>query len=227
MSKVLSSQNHKPDTLVIIPAAGFGRRVGSPESKEMLVDPETGKPLIDRALQVAKNLGALALVVTRDEKKSLLVEIENRKKQGELVESLCVQPTQEWPDTILRSASLWLEKNILILPDTTWEPLFAVEELRHRLNFFSASYGIFDAADDLAFGFVSSENEKLQICEKPKNKLGKNFRAWGLMAFRKDVGEEILQAHLSSTFDHEIKICAVNTNLIGLQRFADLTRASF
>ena len=58
--------------LIIIPAAGFGTRInpGADESfaKELLIDPQTGKPLICWGIDLALKFGYDVHVITREPK---------------------------------------------------------------------------------------------------------------------------------------------------------------
>ena len=90
------------ETKIIIPAAGFGTRVGSPEAKEMLILQDQ-QPLIDFAIQLAKENQAVAHVITRKEKKSLIAHLQNQTA----VNIQLIEPSKEWPDTILKSKDFW------------------------------------------------------------------------------------------------------------------------
>ena len=58
---------------VVIPAAGFGSRMGNPVAKEMLTNPGTGLKFVNLSLQQAKNMGAKIILITRKEKKELIL----------------------------------------------------------------------------------------------------------------------------------------------------------
>lgn len=210
---------------IIIPAAGFGRRVGQPEAKEMFIDPSTGRPLIDRALRLAADLNVGATVITRPEKKSLLEELNRRQQEGAKLDVVLVKESQEWPDSILLSEANWADKNIVLLPDTIWEPTDIVERLFRQLDQQPVTYAVFDVGAALSFGFVQARSTELLICEKPRQPLA-SFAAWGIFGFRREMGRALLQAHLTSTCDHEIKSLKIAASILKLQKFADLTRGN-
>src|SRR4051812_48128743 len=109
---------------VLIPAAGFGKRMGLPEAKEMLIGPE-GTPLIEWSLSFCNKNGLKPLVISRPEKNSL-----NDYLRRIGVDTLLIEPSGEWPDTLLKSEELWAEKNLVLLPDTRFSPLeMALESL--------------------------------------------------------------------------------------------------
>ena len=227
--------------LVIVPAAGFGRRVGSPTAKEMMIrpkeDPFFGEPLIFMPLELAKKSQAKIHIVTRSSKSDLLEYLENLKKNDHYFNNnlsiQIVEITKEWPDSILKSQPYWLENNLILLPDTTFAPLHA----------FSNAFSALDKSSDLVFATIEKSDyqswgvvdfEMGQHCEKPK-KWTATTRAWGFIGFKKAHGLALLESLLMSTFDsqwrdigslcstvtptNEKKICEIK-----LEQFVDLTR---
>src|SRR3990167_336203 len=105
---------------MLIPAAGLGTRVGSPEAKEMLPRPAgvsfENEPMITMALQLAAECEAKPHVITREEKVSLVKYLSKmRTPLADLIAPpISVQlvgATREWPDTLLLSRPAWSDYN--------------------------------------------------------------------------------------------------------------------
>ena len=216
--------------LVIVPAAGFGRRVGSPESKEMLLR-EDGSYLIDFALDWARENECRCLVLTRKEKKNLIDYLNAKSKQQDLQISI-VSETRDWPETLLLSAPYWQKWNLVFLPDMSFEPRSA---LKDGLTLFKQNQSQVENEPDLivwsheisearsSWGYILSEGpHKLHLAEKPKQ--DRRGRAWGLYAFQSTIGLDLLRAQAASNRDHEWKMLALKCKEVFLESFRDLTR---
>lgn len=211
-----------PDTpLVILPAAGYGRRVGSPESKEML-PLRNSQPLIDQALEKCIELKWPMLLVTREEKKSLIDHVESYVKKG-LVLSICfVGATEDWPDSLLQSQSHWKEWNLVVLPDTEYEPKNIWQRMWSsvgpNMDLIVAQHTVDDSKN---WGVLKAENTGLKVGEK----LSGEKKVWGLFMFNQLWGAQILSAQLESQKKSSwfcIEGCGVRTH--ELDFFKDLTR---
>lgn len=204
---------------VLIPAAGFGRRVGSPEAKEMLPDPQ-GQPLIAAALDLALGRGWDVVVATRAEKKSLVQYLENRG-----VEILLLEPTQEWPQTVLKTKSVWREWNLLLLPDCRFQPEVILDEIwaQAQKSKARAYAGVFKVDSGRKWGCLRQNREgRWSIAEKPLEQ--KPELAWGIWLFHKDVGEELFQRCFDSQVDHSWQSLSFDLQTVELESFKDLTR---
>lgn len=250
---------------IIIPAAGYGRRVSDPSapnrSKELIINPQTGRPLIDKALGLAAQLRVPSVVITREEKTDLIDYIHNwSKAHGQQqcgggpqapIELQIIQPSREWPDTILQSESRWGEGNILILPDTDYSPTEIVRELAgaigfatepalkntsaHECDIAAATFHLpFADIKSLAtFGcFAQTSQGEWWHAEKPQQTPANLLKPqpWGLLAWRKEYGRPLFEQMLTSTFDHEWR-CLPSVNRratrfahFHLDKFTDLTR---
>ncbi len=213
--------------LCLIPAAGFGKRLGGPPAKEILIDPENNRPIIDWSLELALKYALKPIVITRKSKTSLISYIEdNWLDRG--VELMLVEASKEWPDSILQSQNLWSEVNLMILPDTRFAPQELVEKLISDCEFKNqASFGFFDTKESLeTWGVLGiSEGKSLQICEKPFDLVGADqFKAWGLIAFRKEVGKELFASLLKSNQDHQWFQFSHSCSTHKLNYFKDITR---
>jgi len=221
------------DRLLILPCAGFGTRVGQPEAKELLPRPVSaqlaGRPMIDLGLQLAASAGAVAHVITREEKKSLLNYLEIYEKSSSVQGAPCeiqvqlVSPTREWPETLLKSKPYWRKWNLVVLPDTDFSPLGVVKEMFSVLAAGHAPcvFATFAADNCKTWGVVDAVSG--QHCEKPVE-WSATTRAWGLFGFHYDVGEMLLAQMLESTFDHKWRDLPKRTAYVPLADFCDLTR---
>ncbi|MGE0633508.1 MAG: hypothetical protein AB7O96_13935 [Pseudobdellovibrionaceae bacterium] len=211
------------DILILIPAAGYGSRVGSPPAKELLLHPKTQKPFIVEALAKIPHPKSQVLVISRREK----LGFNQFLQKYEIPTLILDQPTKEWPDTLLKSEPHWREWNFILLPDTDYEPADSLLKLVEKSKQTSAKalFAVFDVSDLSTWGAVSQSAR--QICEKPQNKLPVDqWKAWGLFAFHKSVGRELLEKMLESTLGHQIFDLSFAFDLISLNSFDDLTRGT-
>lgn len=211
---------------IVIPAAGFGSRMGGPISKEMLVNPATGLKFIDLSLQQAKILGAKVVLITRKEKKELIQYVTSFcEEQRLLLEVLEIQPTSEWPETVLMSEHCWTERNLLLLPDTDWQPSNFVQQLIQDWdrNPSEVIYGVFPSHKN-NWGYVKVV-EGLWLCEKPQSSIDLDgYQAWGMIGFKKEIGAKLFREHLTSTFDHQVKFLKISAQIKKMDAFFDRTR---
>lgn len=212
-------------THIIVPCAGFGTRVGSPPAKELLPHPRTQKPLIDTCLDLAVQTGWPLVLITRPEKKILMDYVSSQeKKYGLSVHWVLIKSSREWPESILTSRPQWGEKNLLILPDTEWNPASASIDMVKHLDHYDVCHGTFECSDLRTWGAVEISAQRIRVCEKPQGEV-QGFKAWGLIAFKKSIGKILFESLLESTFDHKIKTLPCSGSQIVLESFKDLTRS--
>lgn len=186
----------------------------------MLINPRTGQPLIEGVLALAGSNGWRATVITRAEKRVLVEHL--RGRDG--VRTLTIDATREWPESLLRSEAGWDEYNLVLLPDTEFEPTTAANELIARLDAGApTAFAVFDTREPALWGLVCNENGRGFIAEKPVS-LRPGAKAWGAFAFRRSVGRRLLERLTASTVDHEWKQFGPACPLVPLTRFEDLTR---
>ncbi len=216
------SQRVRP--LVIIPAAGFGRRVGSPEAKELFLRPD-GTRLIDLGLQCASERAWPAHVITRTEKTSLVRYL----KQSPNTTVQLIGATYDWPETILQSEPFWHEWNLVFLPDMDFKPRKILEEFAFEMSVgdvdvITANHLVEDASHwgllwpDSATGLTVGEKVPIEKSEKRQ--------AWGLYAFKKSAGRKLLEAQLDSCRDHRLRQLPIRSKALKLSAYLDLTRPS-
>lgn len=206
---------------VIIPAAGFGRRVGSPEAKELLCLRQ-GQPLIQQALDFSLARQWPVTVVTRPEKVSLIEYLESRPQ---VIDVILTEATTEWPSSVLKSAPHWHEWNLLVLPDTHYLPLNIWDMMWQKAESERQLVVAHHQVDDLSlWGVIEPTEAGVKVFEKCKAK--KPGCAWGLLLFHKKVGEALFAAHLTSReLQVGVDIQPCYSEFIDLIEFQDLTRA--
>jgi bifunctional N-acetylglucosamine-1-phosphate-uridyltransferase/glucosamine-1-phosphate-acetyltransferase GlmU-like protein len=206
-------------TSVIIPAAGFGKRVGSPAAKELFLDPQTGKPLIDFAIQAALKHGFQPVVVLRKDKLALHEYLLGQPG----IEIVLIEGSREWPDTVLQSAANWRERNFMLLPDTRFAPISILPEMNEYLETGDLAFASFAIASARSWGVLQIRDQSsIRGCEKPQT--DEPLRAWGVLGFGKEVGERFFKALLKSTLDHEWYALEMKAREWTLDFFTDLTR---
>lgn len=275
---------------MIIPAAGFGRRMGSPEVKELLHD-ECGHPLIDHAVSLAVKMNISFHIISRPGKIKLKNYLESKsylvKTDWTYQE---IESSKEWPDSVLQAKPFWGDRNVLVLPDTRWEPVNIVEKVLFSnqdlsLAVFSPpdlnNWGVIDqirerqeviglekigsstdkilrtqkrinhenfqvtqenqipnsinkdkfnpihlnqqAGQQIPSLFDDNSARQLVIADKPIEWSDKAV-AWGLIGFRREVGESVFQSILDSYFDKKFRNLPQKTELFELKKFRDLGR---
>lgn len=206
---------NKDQVRILIPAAGYGRRVGAPPAKELLLNPKTGLTFIDSALARAGEIGEPVVISRHD--KTVLNEYLKDKSELCLIES-----SREWPETLLMSKSFWREYNLVLLPDTYFEPRVILADLVEALKIHDVAYGVFSVNDPRTWGAIEITNSRMKIHEKPHEIFSAN--AWGVFSFRSQCGDDVLRAHYESTMDHQPKFLSLSCQLLPLAKFEDLTR---
>ncbi len=226
------SEKSEQAPLILLPAAGFGRRVGSPPAKEMLLRYDTKKPLIEWSLDLARKRQWPVLVITRHEKKTLIEYLKKRQEEQVLNVHL-IPETSDWQETILESSNHWRKKNLLILPDCNFQPTAALDLLNDKLDKIPIVLGVHRVSDPSNWGVIkadTNEQNKLLLCEKPihtfsGSTLLENW-AWGLMGFRASIGTDLMKASLKSQKVKEFTRVPGLVELVELDFFEDLTRGS-
>lgn len=201
--------------LAIIPCCGFGTRMNMrpDQSKELLINPTTNKPLIQYWLDICKDNDLEPLLLIRPEKTDLIEFC----KQNSL-RYVVMPPGKEWADTIYRSHEHWSDKNIVFLPDTNITPVEAVGELVTSLKVSPMVMGVFPVDDSTKWCVLStSRNGDVFLAEKQKVK--DSFVAVGVWAFEKEYGIKMFKDLSDSNYHFNVK-----TLTVPLESFVDLTR---
>lgn len=208
---------------VIIPAAGFGRRVGSPAAKELFLHPQQKVPLIEVALQRAFAIEARPVVITRESKTELLDYLRCHS-QIEQIQIQIIPGSIEWPDTVMQSENYWSDENLLLLPDTDFLPQDIPHKMILALQNYETTWAVHQVSDGRTWGCLQVREGSLYNCEKPVS--AEPAQAWGLIGFRRQVGQKLFRQLLESTMNHQWFLSSKNFSLFELESFADLTRSS-
>lgn len=234
---------------IIIPAAGYGTRMGSVSAKELFPHPRSGIPFLLEAIQKHQALRAPFHIISRKDKVELNEFILALQKASTLhresilrqdfspskdsidvpIELQCIEPSKEWPDTILQSKPFWAEWNLLVLPDADYGPLVTLKQFEEFQNLnppHSALFFTFHVEDSSTWGMVRCATDFFEVVEKPQFNSNLNVKdnAWGLILFNRKIGEELFSALLESNVDHLWKRIEGKAYEISLDYFEDLTR---
>lgn len=196
----------------IIPAAGFGTRMNMDpgKSKELLIDPVTNKPVIQWAIDLCKEYDLHPLVITRKEKMDLLNYCDEN-----CIANAIIEPEGEWPNTIYMMKQAFYEDNILILPDTRFNPTSILKDIKTDLELGAKfSIALHKVEDSSKWCIVKD----YQIVEKPE--LNQPAWAMGLIGFKAQPGIGLFST-LSSRNVYKI---LQNTSFQYLKDFKDITR---
>lgn len=215
---------------IIIPAAGYGTRMGmlSMEAKELLPHPVTQSPLIEECLNKVQDLNAKVSVIVRKNKTPLIQFLEVYRTRHPMDLNITeLASTKEWPDTLLQRQSCWSELNFLILPDTEFQPQSILQRMLLMMSdSVDVVFATWNVDDYQNWGMVKVYDGKVEIADKPRlEKQGS--QAWGIILFRKKIGEIVFQNILESLLSAGAwKSLNVSAATIKLDYFFDLTRGS-
>lgn len=202
---------------VIIPAAGFGTRMGMPsdKSKELLLD-DDGQPLIQWHIDRAENAGARVIVLTRPEKTDLITYLRERRIEPVI---LSEPYPADWPHTVLASQPYWGVWNVLALPDTRYAPTNTVSRMFAKMEddrFYLAAARHWVENPEL-WGIV----EGRMFIEKPQTMPPGVYNAWGLLGWHYTEGEALFRSMCTRNNAYRVEF-PVGT--LKLSHFEDLTR---
>ncbi len=222
---------------IIVPAAGYGTRMGSLPAKELLPHPQTGQPLLWEAINRHQSLQAPFHIISRKDKVELnhYIQSLSLKNNDFSLELQLIEPSLEWPDSVLKSQPYWSDWNLLLLPDADYAPLLNLTKLEPYINCSPRKdvvFFTFPVQDGSTWGLIQTSPQPLffEIVEKPltsnsdKNAL-ETFSAWGLILFHKNIGEKLFKALLESSNDHFWKRLEGRVCEESLFYFTDLTRS--
>jgi hypothetical protein len=209
--------------IAIIPAAGFGRRVGSPPAKELLPHPYwPDKNFLEVTLSICKQFHLQPLIISRVDKVILNQYVLTQLGEQAL---MTILESCEWTETVLKSRPRWGERNILLLPDAYFTPLTIIQQTLDLLKCFDlvvATHKI-DPNESPNWGVV--DKVKFRLFEKPISPQQFQNLAWGVLGFRNT--DEVLTFwqcyHMSRTIQQPAEAPA-KTAFIELDKFLDLAR---
>ncbi len=236
MSISTFTARRKLNIKVLIPAAGFGTRVGSPPAKELLLREDTKKPLIQYALDMASKFNFVSTVISRNNKTELNDYIYSLDAfDNDKIELCGINSSKDWQDSILKSQSYWGDFNIVILPDISWDPELTVgfikEKAQEGADLVLATH-LIDKSEINQWGVIcenTNEPNNLFWCEKP-NDIPPDLQmigAWGIFGFHKKIGKSLLQSILESQDSKrffQANQNGISTARLTLTHFKDWTR---
>lgn len=213
----------------IIPAAGWGRRMGSPPAKELLPHPiDPSRNFLELCLDLCAQFGLDPLIISRQNKEALNDWLSVHLTRDHY---LLLPPTSEWSETVWLSHPAWGEENILLLPDVFFEPLSVLEVMKQNLKSYEMvlathriplrvahQWGLL-----LSDGFVVEKPQKLL----PEWENMKHLTAWGVIAFRKSDAVVKFWEQYNRYSKQSIPLrLPIPWKQFALKSFIDLTRGS-
>lgn len=196
----------------IIPCAGFGTRMGmeTTQSKELLLDPSTNDPLLKYHLNICKNYDLKPVIVTRKEKTDLI-----HYCAVEGLECLVIDAKREWPYTVFMSYPKWGDNNIMLLPDSKFEPHNIINNIKEDLYLGSdISLAVHPVSNPDKWCVVNN----YKLVEKSKELTGFHY-AFGIIGFKRSTGLSLFNG-LDLKKEAELR----NTSFQYLMEFKDITR---
>lgn len=180
----------------------------SNESKEMLMD-SNGVRLIDYHIDLIKSFDMEPVVISRPEKQDLISHISGRTK------TILIEPSGEWPETILASENFWGSRNIMVLPDTRFSPTTILADIEKSLSLgCSGVIAVHEVSDPDKWCVV----DDYRLIEKPVSSKAKY--AMGVIGFSKVYGQRLFTAISKRNTKFELQ----DTGFLFLDEFKDLTR---
>lgn len=212
---------------LLIPAAGFGQRVGAPMAKEMLLD-DKGLPLIAYSLNLAEKYELNITVILRPEKHNLISYLKTSTYFQEFGKIIEVQKTQEWPESLLLSKPHWVKKNLVLLPDTRWGPEDILPQMISALDESDICVANHLVQSTATWGRIEAIDKHLCIKEKIIDEdcaQSGPQKAWGLIGFKKNTGQKLFEAQLKSTLERvPVRLKNTSSKFLDLLYFRDITR---
>jgi UTP-glucose-1-phosphate uridylyltransferase len=205
---------------VILPCAGEGTRLGLPYPKEIHKVAED-KSLIDHSFALMEPFAGMIerVTITITKKKTELVSYLSKYKESF---NLCFcffnDSYSELPGSIKSAAGLFLEKNLVLLPDTVLigrDDYPVLPEMSKMLE-----------KHDLVFGYLEEKGERLKamgalrisetrgvekFCEKPAEGIDQYNAFWTTFGFRRDRSGLILDTLAKSYGRQPIEINSVGS----------------
>jgi NDP-sugar pyrophosphorylase family protein len=199
----------------LIPCAGYGTRMRMQphEAKELLPD-ENGKPTIEWSLNICREYNIEPVIITRKEKIEFINYLENNNIQ------YVIGGGESTGESLLNAKEYWDDYNIMILPDTRFN---------YPKNLFIDIFKCMKAGNDCVFALFNVEDHSNWgiICEnvfyeKPKRTFTEkdNAYAWGIIGFRKEYGETLLNSY--NTTSEPLKLN--NPGYLFINNFRDISR---
>lgn len=194
----------------IIPCAGFGTRMNMPKNKSKELMLYRGRPIIEYTLEICSIYKLKPLVITRGEKTDLIKYCDKND-----IDCLEIKPEGEWADTVIKSQMFWREHNVLMLPDTVWSPISAIEQIKFNLQMgVGLCFGMHSVDDVSKWGSIND-----QYLYEKRNQTSPGY-AWGVIGFTQSHGRRLFKHLANSTWP----FCIDRAAYVKLDSFKDVTR---
>ncbi len=192
---------------VILPCAGEGKRLGLPYPKE-IHQIANDLSLIDLSLRLVhphrERIGRITITLT-PQKWQLVSYLAKWRSAFPIVFCYFDERCFEWAGSILSAEHLFLDKNIVLLPDSMLgesEGSAVVPTFDRMLAEHDLVFGVMpDTSDRLHhLGAVRLENDGRvsAFCDKPQADLHRFNGFWGTFGFTRAVGRQVLETMTTS-----------------------------
>ena len=215
---------------VILPCAGAGSLLGLPYPKELHVVQE-GKSLLELSLERCLQAGSVVgrvTIVTRAAKPELLNLLERWHQRLPIALCLFDDRNHEWPGSVLSAEHLFMERNVVLLPDghlVEHPELRVLSTMQRRLD-----------SNDVVFAYAEEQSERLgalgalhvvgnevsAFCDKPTTGLDRYNAFWASFGFRGDRGRELLELMTLSVGREPVTLESFRTSGFPIQSYVDL-----
>ena len=204
---------------VILPCAGNGLRLGLPYPKE-IHKIEKDVSMIDFSFRLllphADRISRVSITLTK-QKTDIVKYLDKYKGMFNLCFTYFNENYSEWAGSILSAENLFLEKNVVLLPDSvlTDHPDYPL----------IPSMDLYLEREDIVFGYLKERGERLrslgamqvdeangdviQFCDKPIDAIDRFNCFWTAFGFRKSVSVDLLNMMMQSIRKEKVDITKV------------------
>jgi hypothetical protein len=218
---------------VILPCAGEGKRLGLPYPKE-IHQVANGVSLIDlsmRLLQPFREQVGRVTIVVSPQKAAVMSYMAKWKDEFPLAFCFFDDRYFEWAGSIRSGEHLFMEKNLVLLPDSLVEEDAArrvVPTMNAMLDRSSLVFGyVRERAERLRhLGALAVEGDRVTaFCDKPADDLARFNAFWGTFGFRGEAAGPILETMTRSIRREAVDLASFGQREVGafpLSAYTDL-----
>jgi len=179
-------------------------------ASEMRLDPFTKRPMIEFILKLCVKYRIEPLIITTKDKANLIGYCEEHG-----IETLIIEPTDEWVDAVLKSKHLWHTINFLMFPNTRFTPVDIINHMKKDMEL--------GANSSIALHEVENNSKWYTVCDYSiTNEPLKIYAgmAMGTMAFNNIEGEQLF--NIIKTKSTDVRL--FNSSFRYLTTFKDTTQ---
>lgn len=212
------------ETNIILPAAGKGTRLNLPYPKELHRVIE-GSSLIDFSLAHIRarrdKVDRVSIVIDQG-KEAVYDYVSAQLPDIEVRHCRFNHAYSEWPGSILSAEELFLDRNIVFLPDSVLTPKLPHEVLAQFDAQFAANreivfgYKSVTKEDPIhALGALMVRGDRIEdFCDKPDPSIANHFNAfWTTFGFCKEAGPDLLRMMMKSVARERVNITALDCTI--------------